>query len=322
MKSVILKTGFISLTLLLLFFTSSAFIRKSNCNLSGPVGVAGKVMVKTPQGKIPEIFAPGIISTEHHEFSCSFSPDGKEFYFTRRVPEFNRNRILVTKFQDGGWSNPKLADKAGDYEGIEPYITPDNKKFYFQSWRPINSTAKPSFDIWVMNNSGQGWGDPVHLGSPFNPMKAMYLSMTEGGKIYTTDISDNKGKSRIVIINHDGKDYSGFRPLPEMINATGTEFYPCISLKEKFLLFTRTGEQGKSAIYISLKGSGNRWMPPKKVELGMGNVTMPRLSPDEKYLFFTHVPERLKGDIYRVDAKIIGDLRPKELNNIDRRKSK
>jgi len=30
-----------------------------------------------PPGMTPEIFAPGFISTDKHEFSCCFSPDGK-----------------------------------------------------------------------------------------------------------------------------------------------------------------------------------------------------------------------------------------------------
>ena len=62
----------------------------------------------------PEIFAPGIISAEHHEFSCSFSPDGTEVYFTRRVPEFDRNRIMVSRLVDGKWTQPVLAEKAGE----------------------------------------------------------------------------------------------------------------------------------------------------------------------------------------------------------------
>ena len=53
--------------------------------------LAGPFLGQKPPGNIPEIFAPGIISTEAHEFSCCFSPDGKEFYFTRMHPELRQN---------------------------------------------------------------------------------------------------------------------------------------------------------------------------------------------------------------------------------------
>jgi Tol biopolymer transport system component len=31
---------------------------------------------------VPEIFAPGVVSTEAHELSYCFSPDGKYLFFT------------------------------------------------------------------------------------------------------------------------------------------------------------------------------------------------------------------------------------------------
>src|SRR5262245_64730542 len=36
-------------------------------------------------GLTPELFAPGIVSTEAIELNGVFSPDGREFYFTRVV---------------------------------------------------------------------------------------------------------------------------------------------------------------------------------------------------------------------------------------------
>jgi hypothetical protein len=36
-------------------------------------------------GLTPERFAPGVVSTDAIEFNSVFSPDGREFYFTRIV---------------------------------------------------------------------------------------------------------------------------------------------------------------------------------------------------------------------------------------------
>jgi len=38
----------------------------------------GPYLGQKAPGKTPEVFAPGIVSTAAHEFSCSFTPDGKE----------------------------------------------------------------------------------------------------------------------------------------------------------------------------------------------------------------------------------------------------
>jgi len=269
-------------------------------------------MDQTPQGKSPEIFAPGIISTEFHEFSCTFTPDGKEFYFTRRVPEFNRNRIMVTRLEKDGWTESVIAPKAGDYESIEPYITPDGKKFFFQTWRPVEGETTPAFDIWVMNNNGSGWEEPIHLDHPFNPMKAMYFSMSEEGRLYTTDISGGMGTGKIVYTTFEDGRYTDFKEISSVINATGKEIYPCIALDESFILFTKRADGDESGIYISFRKSETMWSEPIKLELGLNRVSMPRLSPDGKYLFFTGLKERLKGDIYWMNASFIEELRPDE----------
>jgi hypothetical protein len=74
-----------------------------SCTLSGArqsspefPKLSGPYLGQKPPGMAPEVFAPGIVSTAAHEFSCSFTPDGKEFYFTRRDPKLNQPFIMVT----------------------------------------------------------------------------------------------------------------------------------------------------------------------------------------------------------------------------------
>ena len=62
------------ITFFALFLCSAANAQQRSNSLTGPY-----LWQKLP-GMTPEIFAPGIISTEKHEFLCCFSPDGNEFY--------------------------------------------------------------------------------------------------------------------------------------------------------------------------------------------------------------------------------------------------
>ena len=75
-----MKTIYISITLLfsMLAFSSNSYGQDELPVLQGPY------LGQTPPGLIPEVFAPDIISTEHHEWGSIFSPDMKEFYFSRR----------------------------------------------------------------------------------------------------------------------------------------------------------------------------------------------------------------------------------------------
>ncbi|MFX1513426.1 MAG: hypothetical protein ACFFCQ_12635, partial [Promethearchaeota archaeon] len=55
---------------------------KINKNLNQSV-LYGEYLGLTPPKITPEIFAPGIISTHHHEHSFpTFSPDGREVYWS------------------------------------------------------------------------------------------------------------------------------------------------------------------------------------------------------------------------------------------------
>jgi len=61
--------------------------------------LTGPYFGQKPPGMIPEIFAPGIVSsTEATEYGITFSPDGKEFYFNR-----NGVGIMVCNWQDYGF---------------------------------------------------------------------------------------------------------------------------------------------------------------------------------------------------------------------------
>lgn len=44
--------------------------------------LAGPYLGQTPPGMKPEIFAPGIVSTDKHEFSITVSPEGDEIFFS------------------------------------------------------------------------------------------------------------------------------------------------------------------------------------------------------------------------------------------------
>jgi tetratricopeptide (TPR) repeat protein len=68
------------------------------------MGLQGEYLGQKPPGLKPEVFAPGIVSTRGgHEFSCTFSPDGKEFYFNRG-PD-----IFVCRWEKEGWTAPEPA---------------------------------------------------------------------------------------------------------------------------------------------------------------------------------------------------------------------
>ena len=56
----------------------------------------------------PELFLPGIVSSQHIEFGMTISPDAKTIFFTRRIGD-EKQKIYETNYTNGTWSDPQIA---------------------------------------------------------------------------------------------------------------------------------------------------------------------------------------------------------------------
>ena len=273
-------------------------------------GLKGPYLGQKPPGLKKEIFAPGIVSTKGgREFSCTFSADGKEFYFNRGMT------IMACRWEKEGWTAPEPASFNGDFRNHEPHITADNKMLYFGSMRP--NPERPEMEnpygIWKVERTENGWGEPSYVGY------GMYVTTTKDGTIYITDndYEDEKkhGIARTKLIN------GRFGPFEKqkggvLSPAPGRKpgRHPCIAPDESFLIFDSNiiGPPGSRNVqlFICFRESDGSW--GKAINLSQildseHNIAA-YLSPDGKYLFFL-----AESDIYWVDARIIEKLKPASL---------
>ncbi len=102
----------------------------------------------------PQLFAPGIISTEDkNEFDLCFTPDGKTVYFTRRIPD-TEQKIYRTDYVEGSWQEPKIASFSTDRDET-PFISPDGNTLYFGSQREIPGKPNKGEKRWrSLDHSG------------------------------------------------------------------------------------------------------------------------------------------------------------------------
>jgi pimeloyl-ACP methyl ester carboxylesterase len=264
---------------------------------------------QTPPGTNPKVFAPDIVSTPAHEFGCSFTPDGKEFYFTRRDPNRGLNLIMVSKCINGTWTKPTTVPFIENWEAFEPRVTPDGRRLYYTSNKPLPGEGGIPMNIWYVEKAGEGWSSPQNPGPPFNPMKSMYVSMTLDGTIYTTDISGGPGSEGIAVAKRFNGEYRKLERLGPPINIGKQDMYPFIAPDESYLIFTsrRPPTNTGGGLWISFKQPDGTWSDPRAIDLGMA-AGLPLISPDGKYLFFTG-GERGKSDIYWVEARFIEELK-------------
>ena len=272
-------------------------------------GLQGPYLGQTPPGLEPKVFAPGIVSTAGNlEFAITFSPDGKEAYFTRRRNGGGQNTIMVTRWEKDGWSAPEEAAFCKGFPTNEPHVTPDGNKLYFGCQRQRPGADRADYGIWVTERTaGGGWGEPRYHGP------GMYVSASRTGDLYMTDISNSAGEG-IVRYPFVGGMFGQPEKLGGGVNAPRNGDHAFIAPDENLIVFDsyfRPGGQG---------GEGDLWVCFKKPDgiwtdaLNLGDKIntpatnfCPSLSPDGKFLFFSTC-----RDIAWVSAEVVERLRPKE----------
>jgi hypothetical protein len=261
---------------------------------------------------IPEIFAPGIVSTEHHEFSSCFSPDGKEIYFTRRHPVLNRNVIMVSKLADGVWTEPDMAEFVQGKMSFEPFVSPDNKRLYFMYGEPIPGQPGPPMNVLYVERKGDGWGEPQNPGPPFNPARAMHISAALDGTIYTTDISNGPGSERLGIIEKVNGDYLKLENPGPPLDGIKQSMHPFIAADGSYIIFGSRDPDREitNVLYFSYRKEDGNWSEPQEIELGI-RAGQPFATSDGQYLFFTS-GEYGQSDIYWVSTKVLDKLKPEK----------
>lgn len=319
----------ISISCVLILIATNLFSQQSNFpKLTGPY------LGQKPPGITPEIFAPGIISTEHQEHSSlAISPDGKEMWWSRwRRPNVNNElpqEIVFIKFENGKWTEPKVASFSGKYSDGSPAFSSDGNKIYFYSKRPLNdeSTELHDNDIWYTERISDGWSKPVNLGSMVNSSFVDAVpSLAANGNVYfmsdRNQYYDPTGNNDLFVSKYADGKYSQSESMSEMINTSwAREAFQFIARDESYIVFNRDSRKfdsdgntisGDRILMISFKNEDGKWQNPIDMGLDFYNTRFPSVSHEGKYLFFTKYSEGTSEDFYWVDAKIIDELRPKK----------
>ncbi|MHA1610442.1 MAG: hypothetical protein ACTSYU_00195 [Promethearchaeota archaeon] len=272
---------------------------------------------ESPQGQ-PRIFAPGIISTHHHEHSApAFSPDGTEIMWSLmpRSEKEIQQVIMYLRFADQKWSIPQTAPFSGKYTDGGPIFSPDGNRIFFYSNRPLpNGVESNGPKLWTVERNLEGWGNLTFL-SVINQGKIQASpSISTNMSLYFIGSMDKvQGNMGIYVSEYNGGNGGNFsepRPLPEEINSKYHDWTPFISPDERFMIFSsnRPGAIGDFDLYISHRIEDNGWTNPQNLGSLINtsdSERFPGMSPDGKFLFFTR-----GSDVYWVEADFLKDFSP------------
>jgi hypothetical protein len=272
----------------------------------------------------PQIFAPDVISDAREQWRITFTPDGRTAYFASSAGFFPITRqatIYESHLVNGKWTAPTVAPFSGTHSDIDPFIAPNGQRVYFSSIRPVNGVTTGDIDIWMVERTADGWGQPIHLGPEINSRDdELYASATANGTLYFASgpLSPQPGKHfDIYMAERAGNGFAPRQALGSGVNTTPVqgggpqdawEFNPEVTADGKTLLFTslRPGGHGLGDIYVSRLVNGE-WTAARNLGPTVNTAFdefHPTLTRNKQELFFVRRVPR-SGDFYHISTKAL-----------------
>jgi hypothetical protein len=310
--------------------------------------LTGDYVGQTPPGTEPRLFAPGFVSTGLYERDVAMTPGGDELYFGLLSRSYAT--IVFTRRVNGEWTPPELAAFSTNpaFLDLEAHVTPDGGRLLFLSTRPREGQEYKegwaNQDIWAVNRTPDGWGEPYNLGEPVNSDAPEYFpSVTRDGTLYfTREVTEGEKKRSLVFrARMVNGEYADPELLPEAVNPGDQQYNAFIHPDETYLILGIGGREdaiGRSDYYVSFRAEDDSWTGPVNMGEAINTpdnaVASPYISPDGMYFFFASTRKRPAGeaeaggrtyeeileeqsrpgngnsDIYWVDASFIETLRP------------
>jgi hypothetical protein len=313
-----------------------SLLSAAGCQSVEPDGfpvLEGPYLGQKPPGDTPEIFAPGVVSTQFDEHIAFFSPDGNELFF--RLLDAPHSVALVMKQENGRWTRPQVLPFAEHY-GAKFTLAPDGNTIVVGSNRPLSGKGEPAenHSFWSVRRAETGWGEPELL----LEVDGGYPSISNQGNLYFySDSLEGFGAGDIFVSRLVDGSYQEPENLGDAINTPAYENDPFIAPDESYLIFSST-QTHRQDLYISYKRADGSWTQAVNMGEKINAVAMvcASVTSDGKYLFFSSDASLYKGyseapltydkkieilngpgagseDIYWVSASVIEELKPDDL---------
>lgn len=219
----------------------------------------------------PNLFLKGLL-TNKVEYGLTISPNKKTVYFVKTDSFYvsTPKTIYISRKKWGRWSPPEPVKFSDGISDTSPFLTPDGKRLFFTSRRPVDGQAATSSNIWYVDiNKGKA-GEPVYL-KAVNSDKSEYSPTTDkAGNLYFGSYRDGgQGSGDLWWSQLENGEYQTPQNLGAIINSKHGEWGSCISADGTFLIFENSGKKenlsSSGDLYIAFKKQGE-WTKPIRFE--------------------------------------------------------
>jgi Tol biopolymer transport system component len=276
----------------------------------------GPYLGQASPGVTPEVFAPGIISTNAIEASLTFSYDDHFLAFRRGFRE--DTEIYLVENKAGVWTEPAHAPFYVKQYGFGDFtFSPNESVLYFTSRWPLQEgqDRAESANLWKVEYNNGEWLAPTPIGDAVNsPLHESYPSVSNDKTLFFFRRFDaENGLSEIMYSEFKNDAYLAPTRLGKEINTQWDEWDPSIAPDGSFLVFcsTKPTGYGRDDLYVSFKAADDSWSDA--INLGDGinseeSENRPFITADGKYLFYNKSSGENR-DVYWVDLGVVQKLR-------------
>jgi hypothetical protein len=302
--------------------------------------ISGPYFGQKPPGMRAELFAPGIVSSEHHDDGPpAFSPDGRECYWRvvgQRDSVSTVGVVFWSRELKGRWTEPRLAPFSIPDDAVGVSFRPDGRRLYFWARRlhpgdPPETRLSP----WFVDRTSSGWSEPHPLLLPIGKRHLASLCAARDGSLLCVleDPVTDSAWTAVSRIPAAGDSFAA--PEPMGVVPTGDEKFvsaPTFSPDGNTFLYTARSEKGLF-LKVSFRRPDGAWTAPQPLGDDINappHTKFAGYSPDGRYLFVVsnrrspkaNPPQFWKSDVFRgpqreplcdvywVDAKAVEALRP------------
>lgn len=300
----------------------------------GPAEAEMRYLGQTPPGITAELFAPGIVSTDAVELNSVFSPDGREFFFTRLIdgpdetgeyPGRTRSIMHHMVYENGAWSEPRplrLFPDAPDAWAADMAVSPDGQLLYFMGVHPVDADlARNDMNLWVSRRVDGAWSIAEPLPEPVNTeANEVYSSVVADGSLYFDSNRVPLSEGRSTLYRAQRLDDGGFAEPVNIrfpVNGSLRVWDTFVAPDESYMVLTLY-----DGLYVSFRQADGSWGEPINLGPDINSEVVeycPMVTPDGKYLFFSRRlsdppdsgwPNVVEGNVYWVDMEVVHRLNP------------
>jgi TolB protein len=261
----------------------------------------------------PEIFAPGIASTEHSEIRLTISPDGATaLWFSRdRSGGAGGYDIWMARRSGAGWSAATPVSFNSPGRDFDPAFSRDGRFVYFCSDRR-GGIGKD--DLYRVAVTGAGFGTPKNLGPAVNSPGDEYAPMlSPDGRLllFSSDRPGGAGRHDLYTARAKGRGFVTAAPLAGALNTPADEFDASFLSDGRTIVFARAPSMLDDRIDLFAAASdGRRYdggtILPAGVNDAAGNSYGPMLdwSAPDRLTFSSRRGGARSMDLYRIAYRL------------------